>query len=61
MRNEEEHVLPIAENVLQDEDWAAMRNAFSRHADPMFGENVRAGFEALRNRIVRESDSRISG
>jgi branched-chain amino acid transport system ATP-binding protein len=61
MRKEEEHVLPIAEKALRDEDWAAMNNAFFRHDDPMFGENVRTGFEALRNRIVKDTDSRLSG
>ncbi len=61
MRKEEEQVLPIAEKALRDEDWAAMNNAFSRHDDPMFGENVRAGFEALRHRIVKDADSRLSG
>ncbi len=61
MRKEEEHVLPIAEKALRGEDWAAMNNAFSRHDDPMFGENVRTGFEALRHRIVKNTDSRLSG
>jgi hemerythrin-like domain-containing protein len=61
MRKEEEHVLPIAEKVLRDQDWAAMNNAFLRHDDPMFGENVRTGFEALKDRIVKDTDSRHSG
>ena len=61
MRREEEQVLPIAERVLREQDWAAMNNAFSRHGDPMFGENVRTGFEALRHRIVKGTDSRLSG
>ena len=61
MRKEEEQILPIAEKAFRDEDWAAMNNAFLRHDDPMFGENVRAGFEALRNRIVKDTDSRPSG
>jgi branched-chain amino acid transport system ATP-binding protein len=61
MRREEAQVLPIAERVFQDQDWAAMNNAFSRHDDPMFGENVRIGFEALRHRIVKGTDSRLCG
>ena len=61
MRKEEEQVLPIAEKALQDEDWAAVNNAFLRHDDPMFGENVRTGFEALRHRIVKDTHSRLSG
>jgi len=61
MRKEEEQVLPIAEKALRDEDWAAMNNAFLHHDDPMFGENVRTGFEALRHRIVKNTDSRLSG
>jgi len=61
MKKEEEQVLPIAEKAFKDEDWAAMNNAFLRHDDPMFGENVRAGFEALRHRIVKGTDSRLSG
>jgi hemerythrin-like domain-containing protein len=52
MKKEEEHVLPIAEKELRDEDWAAISNAFSRHDDPMFSENLRTGFEALHHRIV---------
>ena len=61
MKKEEEQVLPIAEKRFRDEDWAAMNNAFLRHDDPMFGENVRAGFEALRHRIVKDTDSGMSG
>jgi len=49
-----------ADQVLGEEDWAAMNNAFLRHDDPMFGENVRADFEALRHRIVKDTDSRRS-
>jgi hemerythrin-like domain-containing protein len=60
MRKEEDQVLPIAEKALREEDWAAMNNAFLRHADPMFGENVRIGFEMLRDRIVRDTGSRLS-
>ncbi len=61
MKKEEEQVLPIAEKALRDEDWAATNNAFLRHDDPMFGENVRTGFEALRHRLVKGTDSRLSG
>ncbi len=61
MRKEEERVLPVAEQALRNEDWAAMNNAFLRHDDPMFGENVLTGFEALRHRILKDRDSRLSG
>lgn len=61
MKKEEDLVLPIAVKALLDEDWAAMNNAFLRHDDPMFGENVRAGFETLKRRIVSKTHSRLSG
>lgn len=60
MRKEEERVIPIAERVLTDEDWHAINNAFLRHDDPMFGDNLRTGFEVLLNRIMRDSRSRTA-
>ena len=53
MRREETEVLPRAQALLTPEDWRAVDEAFARNSDPAFGENIRAGFEALAARITR--------
>ena len=52
MRREENEVLPVAEELLDARARGAAAAAFAAHADPMFGENLAAGFDALRQRIV---------
>lgn len=50
---EEREVLPLARKYLKKEDWGDISRAFARNSDPMFGENIEAGFQALFERITR--------
>ena len=50
---EEREILPAAEACLDDRDWPPIRRAFGTNVDPLFGENVEAGFRALFERITR--------
>lgn len=52
MRLEETEILPLAEEFLEPEVWGRAGEAFSGHADPLFGANLEAGFKALHGRIV---------
>jgi branched-chain amino acid transport system ATP-binding protein len=54
MQMEEEKVIPIAKAVLTEDDWHAINRAFAKNNDPMFGENLEAGFHALHNHILNE-------
>jgi hemerythrin-like domain-containing protein len=55
MRREETDVLPIAERCLSADAATTMRRQFAGHADPMFGDNVHAGFEALFRHITAKA------
>jgi branched-chain amino acid transport system ATP-binding protein len=50
---EEREVLPLARKYLKKEDWGDISRAFARNSDPMFGENIETGFQALFERITR--------
>ena len=50
---EEREIIPAAKECLTDEDWVPIRRAFGANADPLFGENVEAGFRALFAKITR--------
>lgn len=52
IRTEEKDVLPLARQMLTAEDWTKIDHAFLDHADPLFGEAVRAEFRALFHRIA---------
>jgi hemerythrin-like domain-containing protein len=52
MRTEEQQVLPLAERELKEEDWRAIAAAFAENADPLSGEPLEPGFDALLARIV---------
>jgi hemerythrin-like domain-containing protein len=52
MRLEEEHILPLAQHVLTDEDWRELDEAFSRNRDPMTGHEPDTDYRALFSRIV---------
>jgi hemerythrin-like domain-containing protein len=56
MDKEEREVLPLAEAALSEEDWARIDHAFARNADPVFGEHLKTGFEALYRHIVERAD-----
>lgn len=51
MRKEENTLLPLVEHALEKDQYHAATRAFAKHADPLFSENVAAGFEALKRRI----------
>lgn len=55
MRTEESEVLPLAEDSLDHKDWERVDRAFERNADPMFGANLQAGFDALYARVTTGS------
>lgn len=52
MRLEEERVLPLARDVLTEEDWAGIDAAFAANRDPLTGHPPEAEFETLFHRIV---------
>lgn len=52
MRLEEREVLPLAEKFLDPKILTGASRAFASHGDPLFGENLEAGFKALHDRIV---------
>lgn len=52
MRLEETEVLPLAEKVLTDEDWADLDEAFSGDRDGLAGQEPDAEYHALFRRIV---------
>ena len=51
MEREEKEILPVVERALDAETLAAMRRTFASHADPVFSENIQAGFDALYQHI----------
>jgi Uncharacterized conserved protein len=53
MRMEEEVFFPAALKVLTEEDWAGLEAQMTSDEDPLFGENVGARFETLRETILR--------
>lgn len=52
MRVEEQSLLPMAEQVLEPDDWAALDAAFTRHQDPLAGGAAPDDYQALFTRIV---------
>lgn len=52
MSKEEQVVLPLAERVLIQADWAEIDAAFEANADPLIGQDVKQGFDELLERIV---------
>lgn len=49
---EETLVLPLAERVLTEEDWAAAADGFAANHDPLYGTDTANEFDALFKRIV---------
>ncbi len=52
MAREEKELLPLALEVLHDEDWRAINTAFGRNEDPMFGRERKKEFAGLVQRIL---------
>ncbi len=55
MAREDQGLLPIALEVLNDDDWAALNNAFTRQADPLIGTARQAEYARLYQAIVAPS------
>jgi hemerythrin-like domain-containing protein len=53
MEKEETRVLPVAEDVLSNQDWREIHAVFESHEDPMFGEDIADDFGNLFTRIIR--------
>jgi hemerythrin-like domain-containing protein len=52
MAIEEKEILPLAERVLTESDWAELDAAFSANRDPLTGHEPEPDYEALFTRIV---------
>ena len=52
IRLEERELLPLAREVLTDEDWAEIDRAFLDNKDPLFGEQASEQYRELYHRIV---------
>ncbi|MCB2022563.1 MAG: hemerythrin domain-containing protein [Burkholderiaceae bacterium] len=54
MRVEETEILPVAEKLLEPEDWAALDAAFRENRDPLTGHAPEDDYRELFSRIVRQ-------
>jgi len=52
MEMEEEHIFPVAIEVLTTQDWAELDARLTDEADPLFSEDIRQQFKSLRQRIT---------
>lgn len=52
MAKEEQQVLPLAEQVLTEQDWAELDQAFAANRDPLTGHEPEDDYRALFTRIV---------
>jgi hemerythrin-like domain-containing protein len=52
MAMEEQHILPLAERVLTQQDWIDLDEAFTANRDPLAGHEPEAEYRALFTRIV---------
>ena len=52
MAMEEQQILPLAERVLTEGDWAELDEAFTANRDPLTGHEPEADYRALFTRIV---------
>lgn len=59
MRKEEETVLPLAQQVLSDSDWALINREFESNRDPLASERETQDFQRLFSRIVSLAPSPI--
>ncbi len=59
MQKEESKVLPIAQRQLTEEDWRAVKDAFSAHGDPLLGQEKGDEFNELFSEIVRMTPAPI--
>lgn len=55
MQVEEKEVLPLAEKVLQDDDWAVINAAFQEHKDPLTGHTPSEEYQKLFEKILERA------
>ena len=55
MDSEEAEILPLAAELLQDGDWAAIGAAMLQIDDPLFGKNSEARYATLRRHIAHDA------
>lgn len=53
MSMEENEIIPLAREVLHEEDWAVIDQVFTDHDDPLFGDQCRGEFQQLFARIAQ--------
>lgn len=59
MRTEETEVLPLAVQVLSEQDWAQLDAAFASHKDPLVARERDPAFDRLFTRIVMKAPAPI--
>lgn len=59
MRTEEAELLPVAQRVLAEPDWAELDAAFSQHVDPLVGGLHEPAYDRLFTRIVMRAPAPI--
>ncbi len=55
MRTEESEILPLAERLLSETDWAEIDAAIATFDDPLFGSEVHERYAGLREQINRQA------
>ena len=55
MRTEESQILPLAERLLSDADWAEVDRTMANFEDPLFGPRMQKRYADLRQRINRQA------
>jgi branched-chain amino acid transport system ATP-binding protein len=50
---EEREILPLAEEILTEADWADLDSLFTAHDDPVFGRQPKEEFNTLAENIIR--------
>ena len=59
MRAEEEDLLPIAQRVLNEDDWASIKVAFLDNDDPIFGRSQDPRYSRVYSRIVNLAPRKV--
>jgi hemerythrin-like domain-containing protein len=52
---EEREILPLAEEILTEADWAELDSVFTVHDDPVFGQLPKEGFNRLAAKIISQA------
>jgi branched-chain amino acid transport system ATP-binding protein len=52
---EEREILPLAEEILTETDWAELDALFTAHDDPVFGRQPQEAFNTLASKIISQA------